>query len=215
MQNKQSHIILEKRELSPSVFALRLERNGFMFDPGQYVFINLPGDENVREYSVYSGIQDPYIEFLIKEVSDGFISKKLKKLNPGDKLELEGPYGFFTINESFRSTPPLLLVATGTGISPFHSFIRSMPSLKYRLIHGVRYGYETYEKTFYNNYVLCTSRDTAGDYHGRVTPYQKNNPVNREYLCYLSGNFGMVEDMTDILIKQGFPVQHIYSEVHN
>jgi ferredoxin/flavodoxin---NADP+ reductase len=186
-----------------------------MFEPGQYVFINLPGDENVREYSIYSGVHDPYLEFLIKEVSDGFISKKLRKLNPGDKLEIEGPYGFFTINENFHSAPSLLLVATGTGISPFHSFINSDPSLRYHLLHGVRYGYETYEKTFYNQYVLCTSRDSTGDYHGRVTHYQKNNPISKDDLCYLSGNFGMVEDMTDILLKQGIPFEHIYSEVHN
>ena len=215
MQTRQSHIILGRRDISPSVFSLRLERNGFTFEPGQYVFVNLPGDENVRQYSIYSAIQDPYIEFLIKEISDGFISKKLKKLNPGDKLEIEGPYGFFTINDSFYTTPPLLLVSTGTGIAPFHSFIRSKPLLKYRLIHGVRYGNETYYKNGYNHYVLCTSRDNTGDYHGRVTRYQENNPVSSDYLCYLSGNFAMVEDMTDILLKQGLPANHIFSEVHN
>lgn len=214
MEIKQSHIILDRRDLSPSVFSLRLDRNGFIFEPGQYVFVNLPGDENVRQYSVYSGIHDPYIEFLIKEVSDGFISKKLRKLVAGDKIELEGPYGFFTINESFYSTPPLLLVSTGTGIAPFNSFLRSQPSLNYRLIHGVRYGFETY-KNCYDNYVLCTSRDNTGDYHGRVTRYQENNPVSRDYLCYLSGNFGMVEDMKDLLLKQGVPFDHIFSEVHN
>jgi ferredoxin--NADP+ reductase/benzoate/toluate 1,2-dioxygenase reductase subunit len=215
LQVKQSHIILGRRDLSPSVFTLRLDKNGFTFEPGQYAFINLPGDENVREYSIYSSTDDPFLELLIKEVSDGFISKKLRKLNPGDKLELEGPYGFFTINKSFHSSPPLLLASTGTGIAPFHSFIRSMPYLKYRLLHGVRYGYETYERNWYSNYILCTSRDTNGDFHGRVTQYQKNNPVSPDHLCYLSGNYAMVEEMTDILLSQGISYQQIFSEVHN
>jgi ferredoxin--NADP+ reductase/benzoate/toluate 1,2-dioxygenase reductase subunit len=215
MPGKQSHVILDKRDISPSVFVLRLERNGFNFDPGQYVFINLPGETYVREYSIYSGADDPYIEFLIKEVSDGFVSAKLRKSNPGDQLEIDGPFGFFTLNEAFYSTPPLLLISTGSGIAPFHSFIRSRPSLKYRLIHGVRDCIETYEKNIYHHYVLCTSRDNTGDYHGRVSQYLKENPVSTDFWCYLCGNYEMILEVTEILIKQGIPFAHIYSEVHN
>jgi ferredoxin/flavodoxin---NADP+ reductase len=215
MIDKQLHLILDIRNLSPSVFILRLERNGFLFEPGQYVFVNLPGDHHVREYSVYSSIHDPYIELLIKEVSDGFVSKKLRNINPGDNLEIDGPYGFFTLNEKFYSTPPLLLVSTGTGIAPFHSFVRSQPSLNYRLIHGVRYGNESYRKNFNDNYVICTSRDNTGDFHGRVTQYLENNPASIDHWCYLSGNYGMIEDVNDILIKQDIPYEHILSEVHN
>jgi ferredoxin-NADP reductase len=169
----------------------------------------------VREYSISSGINDPYLEFLIKEVSDGFVSKKLKNLNPGDEIEIEGPFGFFTLNERFFSPPPLLLVATGTGIAPFRSFILSHPELKYLLLHGVRYGNETCTRIFNNHYVICTSRDKTGNFHGRVTRYQEEHPVSNDHWCYLSGNYEMIEDMTEILIRQGIPYEHILSEVHN
>jgi len=212
--HKRSHKILSKRDLSPSVFVLRLERNNLNFNPGQYLLVNLPGDKFMREYSIYSGVKEPYIEFLIKEVSNGFISKKLRTMNPGNELEIEGPFGFFTVNENFLKTPPLLFVSTGTGIAPFHSFVRSYPSLKYCLIQGVRYGYEVYEKADYNHCVICTSRDNTGDYHGRVTNYLENNPIGTEYWCYLSGNYTMIEEMREILINKGIPYEHIYSEVH-
>jgi ferredoxin--NADP+ reductase len=214
MLHQQSHKILSRRDLSPSVFVLRLERKNLMFDPGQFVLVSLPGDGNVREYSVYSGFQDPYIELLIKEVTNGYISKKLRMLNPGNKLEIEGPFGFFTVNENFIDIPPLLFVSTGTGISPFHSFIRSYPVLKYCLIQGVRYGYEIYDKEDYNHCVICTSRDNTGDYHGRVSDYLKNYSVGKDYWCYLSGNYVMIEEVKNILTDQGIPVEHIYSEVH-
>jgi ferredoxin--NADP+ reductase len=215
MPGGQTHLILENKELSPSVFMLRLDRNGFVFDPGQYVFVSLPCARQVREYSVFSGINDPYIDLLIKIVSDGHMSKKLKNINPGDELEIDGPFGFFTLNERFFTTPPLLLVATGTGIAPFNSFIRSHPSLKYSLLHGVRYGDESYRHAFSDRYIICTSRDNSGDFHGRVTDYQAEHPVSNDYWCYLSGNWGMIEDMTDILIRQGIPYEHILSEAHN
>ena len=212
--HKHSHKILSKRDLSPSAFVLRLERNDLNFNPGQYLLVNLPGDGIMREYSIYSGIKDPYIELLIKEVTNGFISKKLKTLNPGDNLEIEGPFGFFTVNENFIEIPPLLFVSTGTGISPFHSFIRSYPELKYCLIQGVRYGYEVYDKEDYNHCVICTSRDNRGDYHGRVTDYLKNNPVGKDYWCYLSGNYSMIEEATNIILDQGIPYERILTEVH-
>jgi ferredoxin--NADP+ reductase len=215
MPERQTHLILEKKELSPSVVTLRLDRNGFVFDPGQYVFVSFPGENRVREYSVFSGIKDPYIDLLIKVVSDGCMSRRLKNISPGEELEIEGPFGFFTLNERFYSTPPLLLVATGTGISPFHSFIHSHPYLKYLLLHGVRYGDESYRHAFSEKYVLCTSRDNSGDFHGRVTDYQLKHPVNNDHWCYLSGNWGMIEDMTEILVRQGIPYEHILSEAHN
>ena len=212
--HKHSHKILSKRDLSPSAFVLRLERNNLDFNPGQYIIVNLPGERIMREYSIYSGIKDSYIELLIKEVSNGFISKKLRGLNLGDNIEIEGAFGFFTVNENFLTTPPLLFVSTGTGISPFHSFVRSYPELKYCLIQGVRYGYEIYDKSDYKHCVICTSRDDTGDYHGRVTDYLKNNPVAKDYWCYLSGNYSMIEEVADIVISQGIPYQHILTEVH-
>ncbi len=209
------YLVVDKKELSSSVCLLRLERNGFSFDPGQYVFVSLPGTRQVREYSLFSGINDPYIDLLIKLVSDGYMSNKLKNVYPGEELEIEGPFGFFTVNERFYNTPPLLLVATGTGIAPFHSFIRSHPSLKYNLLHGVRYGDESYRHAFNDRYIICSSRDNSGDFHGRVTDYQAEHPVSNDYWCYLSGNWGMIDEMTDILIRQGIPYEHILSEAHN
>ena len=41
---------------------------------------------------------------MVKEVDEGLVSKKLKRLNPGDQLEVDGPFGFFTINEENKNT---------------------------------------------------------------------------------------------------------------
>jgi ferredoxin--NADP+ reductase/benzoate/toluate 1,2-dioxygenase reductase subunit len=212
---KQPHRILYKTGISPSVFLLRIERKDIVFDPGQYIFVNFPGTRYIREYSISSGINDPYLELLIKEVPEGLMSKKLKNVKPGDIVEIEGPFGFFTLNERFYATPPLLLAATGTGISPFRSFVRSNSALNYKLLHGVRFGDESYSNDFQNQYILCTSRDKSGDFHGRITEYLKEHPVGNDHWCYLSGNYGMIEDMTEILLRQGINFDHILSETHN
>jgi len=40
----------------------------------------------LREYSIYSGEKDDYLEVLIKEVDNGDLSKRFKNCKPGDKL---------------------------------------------------------------------------------------------------------------------------------
>jgi NAD(P)H-flavin reductase len=80
----------------------------------------------MREYSVYSSPGDEYLEILVKEVDGGYVSTRLGALKPGDGVAVDGPFGFFTIDEDWRDHR-YVFVATGTGISPFHDFVRSYP----------------------------------------------------------------------------------------
>ncbi len=209
--------ILSVRSLTDYTFVIRFERKeGFNFSAGQYIIVRLPGSSESREYSIYSAEHDNYLELLIREVEDGNLSKILKNLKPGAFIELEGPFGFFVIDKSEMSRRMYYLIATGTGISPFHSYIRSHKKLNYKVLHGVRYASENYESYFYNpdQYVLCTTRDRNGDYHGRVTHYLKENPGQPDALYCLCGNSAMINDVFDILEEQGVPPENIRTEVY-
>src|SRR5512145_300078 len=151
--------ILSVRELTETTYVLRFERNNFDFQAGQYIVIGPQGSKQKREYSIYSSVTSPYLEVLIKEVDDGYLSKKLKRSKPGDILEIEGPFGYFILNEKFVTERKFLFIASGTGISPFHSMIKSTPHIKYTLLHGVRNLNEGYERDFYEpgKYIQCTS----------------------------------------------------------
>lgn len=204
------------RHLTESTFVLRLERNGFKFQTGQFVMLSPKKLVQQREYSVYSGENDPYIEVLIREVKDGKISKQLKLLHPGDRLKLDGPFGFFKFHPNMFSSKKFLFIATGTGISPFHSFVRTFPDLDYQLIHGVRFGDEAYEHYDFDKkrVILCTSGDSTGDFHGRITDYIQLQKLNPETNCFLCGNSEMINEMFDILTGKGMPMSNIYSEVY-
>jgi ferredoxin/flavodoxin---NADP+ reductase len=75
---------------------------------------------------------------LVREIEGGKVSGRLKKLKPGTEIEVEGPFGFFKFDPEKFASQKFLFVATGTGISPFHSFVRTFPELDYQLVHGVR-----------------------------------------------------------------------------
>jgi ferredoxin--NADP+ reductase/benzoate/toluate 1,2-dioxygenase reductase subunit len=169
-----------------------------------------------REYSVYSGESDDYLEVLVREIEGGKVSGRLKKLKAGTEIEVEGPFGFFKFNPEKYASQKFLFVATGTGISPFHSFVRTYPELEYQLVHGVRLKEEAYEHADFQKekITLCLSGDENGDFYGRVTDYLFTQKIDRETNCFLCGNSEMIYEVFDILTGKGIPVSYIYSEVY-
>jgi ferredoxin--NADP+ reductase/benzoate/toluate 1,2-dioxygenase reductase subunit len=205
----------ELRTLTADTYVMRFDRSSMNFRAGQHITLGIPGNNQVREYSIYSTEQDPSIEVLIKEVDNGLVSKQLRKLIPGELLDVDGPFGYFTIDEKNKNRK-FLFVGTGTGIAPFRSITGSYPNLDYTILHGVRYGTDAYERHRYpkDRYVLCTSRDQLGHYHGRVTEYLKQKSLDSDTLVYLCGNCDMIYDVYDYLTSLGFPSGNIKTEVY-
>lgn len=210
------HTVTEVRHLTESTFVLQLERNGLPFQTGQFVMLRRPGSIEQREYSVYSGEQDSYLEVLVREITGGRVSPGLKKMKPGNRLEVEGPFGFFRFKPDSFPLKKFLFIATGTGISPFHSFVRTYPELNYKLIHGVRYGKEAYEHGHFDEarITLCTSQDKSGNFHGRVTDYLKTQKIENDTHYFLCGNSEMIYETFDMLTACNIPSDNIYTEVY-
>ncbi len=204
------------RDLSPSAYVLRFDRNGLQFQPGQYLIVGRQGRVDRREYTIYSGPGEDYLEILVKEIESGLVSPALRRCRPGDPLEVQGPFGFFTIEEQRPARGKFLFVASGTGVSPFHCFASSYPDLDYRLLHGVRYGSELYDRELFerSRFASCVSREAGGDYHGRVTGYLREHPVEPESLCYLCGSCDMIYEAFDILRRQGVEPERLFAEVY-
>ncbi len=206
--------VLEVRKLTESAAVLRFEREGLKFDPGQYIRVGIEGDAEIRDYSVYSGADAEYVEVLVRRVEDGLVSKQLCDLEAGERVSVGGPYGHFKLTEDIRKES-LLFVATGTGISPFHSFVHSYPELNYRLIHGTSKADEAYEADAYDgNYFHCVSREDGGDYKGRVTEYLKTLEITRDAHAFLCGNCDMIYEAFDLLQEMGLPTANIHTEVY-
>lgn len=212
---KQLHQVLEIEELTPETFVIHLDRQNFSFKPGQYAVLRNPETGEGREYSIYSSDRDEQLSFLVREIEDGEFSRYLKYLTKGSLIEIEGPRGFFILDEKSLNGYPLLFVATGTGISPFHSFVLSHFNLNYQVLHGVHFADEAYGKATFDpdRFRLCTSREEKGDYFGRVSYYLKEKPVGPETICYLCGNSDMIEEVTSILEDNGVAPENIRTEV--
>ena len=120
------HRVIEVRDLNEATYVLCFERLGMQFQPGQYISVGPRGDINMREYSIYSPVDSEYLEILVKEVEGGYVSRRLRALRPEDEVYVEGPFGFFLMDEEIRRRRTYM-IGTGTGISPFHCFVGSYP----------------------------------------------------------------------------------------
>jgi propane monooxygenase reductase component len=106
---------------------LRLVEPGeIKFFPGQYVDITIPGTEETRSFSMAntSSRESGQLEFVIKLYPDGLFSHFLDTtLAVGDRLQLTGPYGVFTLREG---DDDLVFIGGGAGMAPILSLLRSM-----------------------------------------------------------------------------------------
>ncbi len=211
----KKHKVIQTRQLTDSTFVVRLEKNGLEFQTGQFILLGFSNTDR-REYSVYSGEREDFLEVLVREVEGGKVSSKLRRLKSGDTVQVDGPFGFFKFSPDMYPVKKFLFVATGTGISPFHSFVKTHAELDYRLIHGVRFANEAYDHDDFQQerVTLCTSGDSDGDFYGRVTAYLAEQNIEKDTNCFLCGNSEMIYEVFDILTAKGIPVSNIYSEVY-
>jgi len=208
--------ILDIINLTDSTYLVRLEKNNFEFKAGQYLVLNIPGENMAREYSIYSKEDDSCIDLLIKEVTDGKISKELKYLKIGTKVELSGPFGFFVLRDGeLNQKNHFTFVATGTGISPFHSMVMSNPQLEYEVIHGIKFNNEAYHATDYlaGSYKACISQEYGANFSGRVTKYLREKGFRKDSIFYICGNSAMVNEVSGYLELKGVPPERIRTEV--
>jgi len=102
-----------------------IEPGEIKFFPGQYVDVAVPGTDETRSFSMANtSSRDGRLEFVIKVYPDGLFSHFLDTtLQVGDRLQLTGPYGMFTLREGDGD---LVFIGGGAGMAPILSLLRSM-----------------------------------------------------------------------------------------
>ena len=215
--------VVENRHWTETLFSLRVEGAGLSFQAGQFVRIALDinGERVARAFSFVNPPEDPVLEFYGVIVPEGPLSPRLAKLTPGDTLYVApNPAGFLVLSE-VPDAETLWLVATGTGIAPFLSILRTeTPWKRFRnvvLVHATRYARElTYRDVVRGTaarYVTFVSREAAaGSLAGRIPAAIADGRLEEAAGIKLApetshvmlcGNPQMLRDATATLIARG------------
>mgnify|MGYP001366313074 CR=1 FL=1 len=208
--------IVSNEEIAKDVYVLSYPRR-HDFVAGQVVGISDRKDGEPRLYSIMSGNTEEVVSLLYNVKPGGELSPNLAALKAGDMLFVSAPFGKF-----FGTDKPAVLIASGTGIAPFISMLRSGQHHDKVLIHGGR----TLDSFYFrdeithllgkDNYVRCCSGEKGdGVYEGRLTRYLREQPEpdpGRKY--YLCGLAEMVVETRDLLIDRGVPYENIIAEIY-
>jgi len=122
---------------------IRLAAESPEFRAGQFLnlALDLDGERVQRSYSMASAPGEP-LEFYLVRVDGGRLTEPLFARGPGDEVLVSArPAGYFTL-ERVPDAPVLWLVATGTGLGPYVSILRTgEPWARFErvvVVHGVR-----------------------------------------------------------------------------
>ena len=116
------------------------------FFPGQFLHLTLDDFDPTsgywpesRVFSIASKPKSNHVT-IVYSVKGVFTRKMEKELLVGRKVWLKFPYGEFIINETLFAQGPLVLIAGGTGISPYWPFLmsRTESTGQVHLFYGVR-----------------------------------------------------------------------------
>lgn len=151
-----------RKDLTPDLAILRMQPadGGPVpdFRAGQFVTLGIQfPDEDRMTYRAYSISSPPeekiYFELYIKWTTKpvmGKLTSALFGMKEGDTLYWRKPAGAFTIEDKKADGTPdsrrLVLVASGTGLAPFISYVLHLKSIGSKreivLLHGAKYAQE-------------------------------------------------------------------------
>ncbi len=187
-----------------------------------------------RAYSIASSSTQNFVEFYITLVKSGALTPRIFDLKLGDKIWMgKKATGMFTLSE-IDENKNVILIATGTGVAPYMSMLRSnalQRKGKIMVIHGAA---NSWDLGYSSELTLLESMANNFSYHPTITEPDKEpsgwmgdtrfiediwkdsvledklgfRPKPEDTNIFLCGNPRMIDGMKDILGAEGF-------EVHN
>lgn len=227
---------VRREEVALGTLAFHFEKPaGFQFKPGQYadvILINPPekDDEGIaRSLSIASAPFEEGLMFATRMRNTAF-KHVLNAMPPGAEVEMEGPYGSFTLHHN--ASRPAIMIAGGIGITPFRSMLieAAHGRLPHRMIlfycnrrpEDAAFLTELQElQQLDGNFTLVgvmskpdESRLRWEGEKGRLTPeiLAKYSQGLREPIYYLVGPPAMVSDVHRMMNEAGVNVDDIRSE---
>ena len=206
-----------------------VDTDDFKFFPGQYVDIAVPGTNETRSFSMAntSARESGQLEFIIKIYPDGLFSHFLDtKVQIGDRLNLTGPFGVFTLRDA--PDTDIVFVGGGAGMAPILSLLRSMADRGIGRRATYYYGARRHRDLCFTDelrgleqrlpafrYVAALSEpDPADDWDGEVglitdVVQRKEGDLKKAH-AYVCGPPPMVEAALPLLTRLGVPEKRIY-----
>lgn len=250
--NELNSVVTQILQISPIMKIIRVKPIGWEFPEfkgGQFVALALPASAErckeateefekhddpdkliKRAYSIASTSTSEYVEFYVTLVHSGALTPRLFNLNIGDKLWMgKKGVGMFTLDE-VSMDKNIVLVATGTGVAPYMSMLRSDALKREGRIMVVHGAANSWDLGYSSELQLLESMFDKFTYYPTITEPEKEpagwsgdvrfieqiwndgladkkwgfNPSPENTDVFLCGNPKMIDSMVSLLSNDGF-----------
>lgn len=225
IENKKLQLpIIEQKTIAEKTceVSFDLSHKGFKFLAGQYIRVSVPKllySDPKGMSRVFSIVSSPNnkdkISIVFRDSGSGF-KRTLMKLPIGSLVDIEGPFGYFTLPQN--SSQPIVFIAGGIGITPCLSMIRYATEEK--LAHPITLLYANKNTENVAYFEECTtlvkqnSRFLLKNQFGHIDDNFIRQSVENldEPVWYIVGLPAMVADMRNLLSHLGVGDAKIYFE---
>lgn len=217
-------------------------KQSFAFEAGQFVWLNTSGSAYNFEQHPFSIVSEQNnkgkLSFIIRELGD--YTKALHKLNIGQTIFVDGPYGSMSLERS-RTAQGITLIAGGAGIAPMMGLLRELAKQGDPRPIRLLYGNQTIQKMVcldelmsleksmknFKLVLLCEQTESCPE---TLQPFVKqgfigkeeiqqsidfeltHQPLTQDWTVYLSGPQGMISATNQHLKEIGITANHIHFE---
>lgn len=185
-------------------FLFELPNGAYTWVPGQYIALSfVDGDDshdNKHWFTIASAPVSNQIQITTR-LTDSAFKNKLNSLKPGDEVIITEAEGDFFWNKSEK---PVVLIAGGIGITPYHSILSAMPGINAHLIYVNRDDNYVFKEELEN--IQSTNPNLKISYlKGAIDRQMLESAEPNLYssLVYLSGPEPMVEAVGNNLLESG------------
>ena len=166
-------------------------------------------------YSLSALPRPPYIRVTIKALGDQ--SRAIRRLPPGTRVAIEGPYGAFTRHA--RTSERVALIGAGVGITPLRALLEDLPG-RIHVVVIVRAS--AVEDLLLREEVAALVARRGGQLHEIVGPrnrvrldarlLQRLVPDLAERDIYICGPDGFRDNIVDAALRLGVTGEQIHQE---
>ncbi|MEX2333366.1 MAG: ferredoxin--NADP reductase [Pseudohongiella sp.] len=224
-------VVVTNTHWTDNLFSLRIQADIAPFLAGQYtsLALDVDGERVAQPYSILSGPDEQPLEFFFYTQIEGDLSRALSRKVEGDVVWVQQqPEGTLTLAGITGPGKNLCLMATGTGVAPFVSMLKTdQPWQMFdhvALVYAARIWddfqyrelFESLTQRYPGRFSLLPfiSREVrAGTLHGHIPDKLRNGELEQHMGFRLSpedshvmlcGNPGMIKDTVGILQARGF-----------
>jgi len=221
--------IVENKQWCTDLFTIKIKTDPLAFKAGQFVIVGLDIEDEIvyRPYSLISTPQDSLLEIHFNEVLNGSLTSKLAKLKAGDAIHVANrTSGLLTIDQ-VPAVPNLWLFATGTGVGPFLSILKTAePWQRFekivlcysvKTLEGLAYrdDFEALQSQYPDQFCFVpfvTREHSDNTIHARITSFLESGELEKHVGLQLAaesshlmlcGNEKMLIQVTEYLESRG------------